>query len=168
MPLKTALTLFLAATLMGCATSDNEYTPSAPQSITSPILRDDALNDYWVVNQKFAPDYPTSAVHKGHEGCVTVGYYIEADGTTSGNWVIASYPKFVFERSALNASLKTTYTPGPLNEERQSVVTTMTFTYKLASGNLMPSQLTRELMEKQCTDPAEKVLKEKYGSSVNI
>lgn len=155
--------LLLAAAFAGCASTESVTHPSsAPASIAVPIKIDDALEDFWVVKRKVAPDYPTGSVKRHQQGCVTLGYFIEPDGSTSRHWVISSSPKYLFERSALKAGRKLAYTPGILNEKRQPVMTTNHFSYRIAYGGFEPSRAIYEEIIKRCKDATAKVLEEKY------
>ncbi len=84
------------------------------------------------------PDYPFGLLREGVSGCVSIGYFIEADGTTSGFKILNSIAMREsrgsrlsikqknqatsgFANSAVNYLKLNRYNPGPDNPERERV-----------------------------------------------
>lgn len=115
------------------------------------------LDAFWLVEKKVAPVYPTRSLSKGEEGCVAIGYFIEADGTTSSHRAIVGYPSNNFSQSAIRAAKQFKYTPSDSNVERQVVFTTNSFTYEIHKGS-KPNLEKREQLAELCTAAANKAL----------
>ena len=115
------------------------------------------LDAFWLVEKKVAPIYPTRSLSKGEEGCVAIGYFIEADGTTSSHRAVAGYPSNNFSQSAIKAAKQFVYTPSDNNVERQVVFTTNSFTYEIHRNNETNMQ-KREQLAELCTAAANKAL----------
>lgn len=89
------------------------------------------LSLYWTPENAPAPRYPLNASRRLEEGCSTIGYVIEANGTTSSHQVLASWPNDKFANPSLEAARQFTYSPTADNSEREAVYTTYTFTFVL-------------------------------------
>lgn len=97
------------------------------------VVPNHQVTDWWITENKVAPRYPQRAMDSSTQGCVAIGFIIEADGTTSGHRAIAAYPSPVFNRSGMDALKKFRYTPSEKNPGRQPVFATNTFTYTFDS-----------------------------------
>lgn len=98
------------------------------------VVIDKGLDEYWLVEKKVAPVYPSRALQRGLSGCVTVGYVIEPDGSTGQHKVLVSLPSKIFERSAIVAAKKFRYLPAESNLQQQPIFTINTFTYQLSDS----------------------------------
>ena len=162
--MKTTMTLLFTAALLSLACAATASDATAPDNQTVLIKIGDALEDYWVVVKKVAPKYPRPALKRKQQGCATVGYFVEADGSTSEHWVIASHPEKIFDRSAIRANKKFSYTPGDLNSDRKPVMTINTFTYNLTVGGVKPDKEANDAFSKLCREAAVNALKSQFGA----
>jgi TonB family protein len=64
-----------------------------------------------VLVKRVPPRYPAKAIERGQEGWVALRFTITPEGTTSGIRVVAEHPRFVFDRTAINAVSKWKYKP---------------------------------------------------------
>jgi TonB family protein len=74
------------------------------------MIRDTTVAPATLV-KRVPPRYPAKAIDRGQEGWVDLQFTVTPEGATSGIRVVAAYPRDVFERSAINALGKWTYTP---------------------------------------------------------
>jgi TonB family protein len=118
---------------------------------------DDQLDEFWVVEKKVAPEYPSRALERNIGGCVAVGFVIQPDGSTGDHEVLAHYPSKIFDKSAIRAAKKFTYKPSDQNPDKVSVYTLNSFTYEVTSGRKFNPE-TQKQLSKACTDAAKKVL----------
>ncbi|MCF6226824.1 MAG: energy transducer TonB [Xanthomonadales bacterium] len=128
------------------------------------FIPSDQSNDYWLSVKKVAPIYPSRASIKGKMGCATVLYSIEPDGTTSNHRVVVAYPKWLFDRSSIQAAKQFLYEPSEENIAREAVYTSNTFTYQLLGDNTKSNDEKRENLSDKCTDAANKILAEESES----
>jgi len=98
----------------------------------------EAVPKYWVIKSAEAPRYPTQAVSRRLNGCASVAFIIEADGSTSHVRVLVSYPSHVFARPSLKSASRMRFTPTDANAQKTAVYTFNTYTYEL--GNPGPSE----------------------------
>lgn len=61
--------------------------------------------------KRIPPRYPARAIDRGQEGWVDLRFTITPEGTTSDIRVVASYPRGVFDRTAINAVTNWIYAP---------------------------------------------------------
>ncbi|MFK8030692.1 MAG: energy transducer TonB [Gammaproteobacteria bacterium] len=155
--------LMLSAAFTSPIDQANASETAMSDSESLVIKIDDTLKEYWEIDNRVAPKYPRAALKRQKQGCATVGYVIEADGSTSGHWVIASSPEKIFDRSAIKANKKFSYKPGSQNENNQPVMTINTFTYSLGQGGAAPGKEIADALEKMCRDAAVSAIKAKYG-----
>ena len=114
-------------------------------------------DQYWIATHKAAPVYPQRAMQRGDEGCVTVGYIIESDGTTSAHSVVAVWPSKLFNWAALEAAKQFSYGPAAGNVDREPIYTTNAFTFQM--GGLSEEQeQERAALAMRCDDAAHKSL----------
>lgn len=85
----------------------------------------DAVEKYWVVKRKVAPEYPPAAGKKGISGCVEFTLLIDSDGKPQNLTVIKNFPGSTFNRKAYEALRKWQWTAAESNTEKQPVLTTI-------------------------------------------
>ena len=85
----------------------------------------EAVEKYWVVKRKIAPEYPADAGEKGISGCVEFTLLIDGDGKPQNLTVIKSFPGTTFNKKAYDALRKWQWTPGADNAQKQPVLTTI-------------------------------------------
>lgn len=96
---------------------------------------DDDLKKYWLI-ERVASDYPKIALRNSTVGCITIGYFIQPDGSTDDYKVLAAIPRSrVFVDSALDALKKFTFIPSERKPEKIKVFTMNTFVYLIMTGN---------------------------------
>ncbi len=98
------------------------------------------LNQYWTVTKRKAPTYPRTQLRQGIEGCVTLGFIIEANGKVSSPKVIAAEPGRVFAAAAIKAIKRWRFEPSGSNASATPVYTTQTLNFDVA-GNGSDSRL---------------------------
>ena len=153
-PMKFFLALIAVPALMVQA--------QAPDSI--PVVNSENLDAYWISEKKVAPAYPTESLRKGEEGCVAVGFLIEADGTTSAHRAIASFPSRNFTESAIRAAEQFVYRQSEQNPDRTAVFTTNSFTFQISRSPTADERKQKKL-EDRCKAAAEKALNSDTGDS---
>lgn len=121
------------------------------------VVNSENLDTYWINEKKVAPEYPTKSLRKGEEGCVAVGFIIEADGTTSAHRAITFHPSNNFTQSAIRAAKQFRYIPSEQNAGRNAVFTTNSFTFQISSRKKFDEQKQQRLAE-ICTAAANKAL----------
>lgn len=84
-----------------------------------------AVEKYWVVERKFAPEYPLDASKNGISGCVEFTLLIDGDGKPQNLKVIKSFPGSTFNKKAYEALRKWQWAPATSNTQKQSVLTTI-------------------------------------------
>ncbi len=129
--------LGLAALAIQTATAQGEDTVLA--------VPPDKLAELWVPSHAVTATYPIGAKRRWQEGCATVGFVIEPDGTTSSLRVLASWPGSEFESPSLEAARKHRYEPAPGNPGREAVYTTHTFTFQVNRNVVKEAELKQEL-----------------------
>lgn len=87
------------------------------------------LDQYWTVEHAVAPLYPLNSGRKRQDGCATIGFIIEPDGTTSDFQALASWPSKNFEPSAITALKQYRFTPSVENVSSQTVYTALTLIF---------------------------------------
>lgn len=102
---------------------------------------------YWYPEKKVAPVYPRRALQKGKQGCATVGYVVEADGSTSTHRVIAVFPSKIFNASSIKAAKQFVYSPTEGNSDKTPVYVTNTFTFQIGGGDGRREEVQAELSE---------------------
>ncbi|MEM6708969.1 MAG: energy transducer TonB [Pseudomonadota bacterium] len=98
-----------------------EITPTAPNIPTGPTVRKAVLladGDAMTLVQA-RPLYPESAKRRGVTGYVVVEYDVLPSGKAADARIIESQPRGVFDRSAVNAVLKSRFRPEVVNGEPQ-------------------------------------------------
>lgn len=128
MKLKYFVPIFCLGVGLTASVNAQEQPPKS-----RPLLLDEQVKEYWI-SQKVAPQYPRRALRKGIQGCTTVAYGIQADGTTVDHKILVTSSK-LFEKPSLDAARQFQYKPTERNAERIAAVTTNTFTYEISDGN---------------------------------
>ena len=85
----------------------------------------EAVEKYWVVERKVAPEYPLAAGKNGISGCVEFTLLIDGDGKPQNLTVIKSFPGSTFNKKAYEALRKWQWTPAASNTQKQPVLTTI-------------------------------------------
>jgi TonB family protein len=111
----------------------------------------DQLDTYWIVEKQVAPEYPGNSLRKGEEGCVTVGFIIEPDGTTSNHRAVVAFPSNDFNKSGIEAARQFVYKPSEQNPSREAVFTSDTFTFQIQKSTEADEQ-KRETLASICTE----------------
>ncbi|KAA9132475.1 hypothetical protein F3N42_04405 [Marinihelvus fidelis] len=118
-------------------------------------------NPYWGNPTKVAPKYPVEALQKGITGCLTLGYIIELDGTTSHHKALAGNRGF--EHSARRAAEQFRYEPSEAYPEGRRVFTANTFTYEISdSRHSDDDDQDQEDLASACSEAAERLMKGEY------
>lgn len=136
----------------------------AQESDTVPFVPNDHLGDYWIAEKLVPPEYPKNSLRKGEQGCVAIGFFIEADGTTSGHRPIAAYPSNNFSQSAIRVAKQFLYNPSEQNAAREVVFTTHSFTFLIQLGKKADDE-KREKLKELCTNAANKSLTQNTGTA---
>lgn len=97
------------------------------------FLPGEELDTYWVIEKKIAPHYPKRALQKEEQGCATVTFIVEPDGTTSNHNVLVS-SSGLFKASSISAAEDFLYKPSNENEDKIPVITANTFTYQISNS----------------------------------
>ena len=141
---KTTLVITaLAITMAGSATAQEE------ESIL--ILPNTRASEYWTPIEMVNPVYPLNAGRKREEGCATIAFVIEADGTTSTHSAVTSWPSSIFEAPAIDALRNWKFEPSPGNTKREPVYTNLTLSFQFddrAVGQF--NEERRETLAKIC------------------
>lgn len=82
-----------------------------PNAITSQSLVVGSNEDEYLPVVKVRPKYPQRALSRGIEGSVTVEFTVTEKGIVEDPVVVESDPPGIFDRAALNATLKFKYRP---------------------------------------------------------
>lgn len=93
------------------------------------VISEGKLSPYWSPDDARPADYPAGALQHKHQGCASVSFFIEEDGTTSNHKVIVAAPVGVFDNAALRAARKLTYKKSEENHFDFDVFTSRTFTF---------------------------------------
>jgi TonB family protein len=101
----------------------------AAQSNKVMVISEGELSPYWSPDKARPADYPAGALHHKQQGCASVSFFIEEDGTTSNHKVIVAAPLGVFDNAALRAARKLTYIKSEENHFDFDVFTSRTFTF---------------------------------------
>lgn len=137
---------------------------SAEESEALLFLQGSELDAYWILVHREAPNYPRRSLQKHETGCVAVGFFIEADGTTSNHRVVAGVQSKNLQRAAIAAAKQFVYVPGAANADRASVITTNSFTFTITDNR--PTEADRErtdAMKARCDRAAREALLGKGG-----
>lgn len=140
------------------------FTTIAIASDSVIFVASDDLDTYWLVEENVAPVYPTKALRSGEQGCVTVGFIIEPDGTTSNHRALASAPSRIFEKSAINAAKQFLYKPSETNSAGQAVYTTSAFTFQITKSEELDENRIKKLAA-VCDEAANKALNSDAGDA---
>ena len=106
---------------------------------------------YWqidVANSPLKPlPYPAELLRSGVTGCIALGFFIEADGTTSGYRILNSsvvgsrlsvknkrIALTMFSKAALESFVHTRFVAGPENPTKQRGFSQITYTYSLSAS----------------------------------
>ncbi|MEE4217837.1 MAG: energy transducer TonB [Xanthomonadales bacterium] len=116
-----------------CSLALFSVSAGAEESESFIFLPGDQLGAYWTIEKKVAPHYPKRALQKGEQGCATVSYVIEPDGTTSNHNVVVFTSDF-FKAPSVSAAEDFLYKPSEENVDKVSVITINTFTYQISNG----------------------------------
>ncbi|MEJ8567285.1 energy transducer TonB [Elongatibacter sediminis] len=147
-------------TLMLCASPGS----FADDDSTLVVAYGTELSDWWLPARKAAPEYPARALAKRTEGCVSVAFVIESDGSTSSHHPLISFPSTIFNRSAVKAARQFRYEPA--DSETQSppaVYTFNTFTYQIGPSR-KPSEKRRQELLAVCESAAAEAMNDKVTS----
>ena len=109
------------------------FVLSACSTVNQPVEREyldlvgnkEAVEKYWIVERKVAPEYPADAGKNGISGCVEFTLLIDGDGKPQNLTVVKSFPGSTFNRKAYEALRKWQWTPGADNTQKQPVLTTI-------------------------------------------
>lgn len=91
------------------------------------------------------------------QGCVTVGYMIEPDGSTSTHRVLAAFPSKIFDASAIKAAKKFKYSPAEGNVDKIPIFVTNTFTFQIGLGDEKSNMEVRAALSDVCQSAANKL-----------
>ena len=105
--MKTATLLFLVFTAFSVCADNHESETGDTE------IKNTGTNAVPVLHEK--PKYPKSALRRGIEGWVIIGFTIQQDGTTADIEVVNSSVDKVFDRAAINAARGWTYKPATRN-----------------------------------------------------
>jgi TonB family protein len=140
--------LALTAFTWTAADESDSYVYVAPEDLAS----------YWVASKKVAPRYPREPQMRGTQGCVSLAFVIESDGTTSHHVALAVSPSMMFTESTIKAARKFRYEPADENIDRQSVLTFETFTFQISYDRDRGTPADQVLLSTTCSEAAVKKL----------
>lgn len=113
------------------------------------------IEAYWVADKIFPPENPRKSLQKGAQGCVSIGFVINSDGSTSDHRAVAAFRSENFNDSAIRAARKLQYLPSGANSDHESVYTTHPFTFQLQSGDTSDvDEERRQALAELCTKAA--------------
>lgn len=120
---------------------------------------DDDLKKYWLV-EAVAPHYPKIALRYSTEGCITIGFFIQPDGSIDNHKILAAIPPSdVFVNSALDALKEFTFIPSEQKPEKIKIFTIRTFVYEITSDSNNSQQEKKVAsMFKRCKSEAMNLL----------
>lgn len=122
---------FIGVSLLLLLTASSTVTASEDELL---VVAPADLNQYWTVTKRKAPTFPRTQLRQGIEGCVTLGFIIEANGKVSSPKVIAAEPGRVFAAAAIKAIKRWRFEPSGSNASATPVYTTQTLNFEVA-GN---------------------------------
>ena len=85
----------------------------------------EAVEKYWIVERKVAPEYPLAAGKNGISGCVEFTLSIDSDGKPQNLTVIKSFPGSTFNKKAYEALKRWLWVAATSNTQKQPVLTTI-------------------------------------------
>lgn len=104
---------------------------------------------YWVIERRVEPVYPPYAARNRLSGCVNLDAAIGSDGRTKGYIINTSFPKGVFDESAVAAVARWYWQAAEENEKRTPIMTNIHLKYRI--GDEKPSKS----FKKHCEDTNE-------------
>jgi TonB family protein len=123
------------------------------------------LGPYWKVKSANPAYFPAGAQQHKIQGCASVGFFIEPDGTTSDHQLLVSSPKGVFDKSAIKAAKKLTFERSEQNNAELTVFTSRTYTYTYKVVNdLEDGKGGEQRLAKLCIEAANENLKSIGGA----
>ncbi len=97
------------------------------------------ISDYWVVDARADPTFPTYAALKGLSGCANLLVAINEKGEAAGYKLLNAYPEGVFAQSAVEAISRWHWKAVEGNREHQPVLTTIKLDFMLSNSSNVPS-----------------------------
>ena len=132
------VSLTLLSMLLGaCVSNDvSEEVKVEPINYIDLSLDDERelAKEYWVVKKRKDPQYPISAARKGLSGCVDLIVGINKKGKLGGYKIKSSYPKGVFDNSAVEALNEWQWTATDKNKDNAPVLTSIQLDF-MVSGS---------------------------------
>jgi TonB family protein len=112
------------------------------------VIPDSQLKQWWQAthaNHNAIPQYPIDAIREGVEGCMTVAFEIQGDGSVSNERIWRDEtPKFHETKAWEQATLLTIhqwhFVPAPANKERAPVYTYQVVTFTMGGDADNPSR----------------------------
>jgi TonB family protein len=100
------------------------------------VVAEGELPKMWKYVRGRAPRFDAKLLREHGHACVTLGYVIEPDGRPSTIRVLKASPPEVFDATAIETLGKVRFKPGPSNDARVPVYSTMTYTaFRNMGGN---------------------------------
>jgi TonB family protein len=99
------------------------------------VVAEQELPRLWRYVRYPVPAFDRRQVREHGPACVTLGFVIERNGRPSTIRVLKASPPDVFNAAAIAALAKMRYEPGPENEARTPVYSTITYTAFRGFGN---------------------------------
>ena len=91
------------------------------------VVADTELSKLWKYTRGRPPAFDHRLLRKHGHACVTLGFVIERSGRPSTIRVLKASPPDVFDATAISTLRKARYKPGPANEARTPVYSTITY-----------------------------------------
>ena len=91
------------------------------------VVAEDELPKLWRYERGRAPRFDDALLRRHGHACVTLGYVIESDGRPSTVRVLKASPPGVFDAKAIETLNHVRFKPGPANEARVAVYSTITY-----------------------------------------
>lgn len=92
------------------------------------VVAEHELPKLWKYARGRAPRFDEALLRKHGHACVMLGYVIESNGRPSTVRVLKASPPGVFDASAIATLQHVRFKPGPANEARVPVYSTITYT----------------------------------------
>lgn len=120
--------LLLLLLLSGCA--NNPVTIEQIQIDRSQLVHlSSSDRSMWVPIKKVPPQYPSSALMSGVQGCVNVEFIVDSDGKPKNARIVKAIPEKIFDQVSINATAKFSFEPAATNATRKPMITNNTFTF---------------------------------------
>ena len=128
------LTSLLAMAIALAVTSVEAADTAASANTDVLVVAEHELPKLWKYARGRAPRFDEALLRKHGHACVTLGYVIESNGRPSTIRVLKASPPAVFDASAIATVQHVRFKPGPANEARVPVYSTITYTGSLNMG----------------------------------